>query len=89
QKLDYFVACLDVDLMDEAVKITSNIRDKGHSCNLSYKTNALKKQMTQADSMNAAKCIILGGEFKESAQLVVKDMKTGEQELIAAKKFLK
>ncbi|MHC5199639.1 MAG: histidine--tRNA ligase, partial [Planctomycetota bacterium] len=89
QKLDYFVACLDTDLMDEAVKIAANIREKGHSCNLSYKTNALKKQIKQADSMNAAKCIILGGEFKESAQLVVKDMKTGEQELIAAKKFLK
>ena len=45
--------------------------------------------MKQADSMNAAKCIILGGEYKDSAQLVVKDMKTGEQELIDAAAFLK
>lgn len=89
QKLDYFVACLDADLLDEAVKITAKLREKGCASNFSYKTTALKKQMKQADSMNAAKCIILGGEFKDSAQLVIKDMKTGEQELIDAKSFLK
>ena len=89
QKLDYFVACLDVDLMDEAVRIAAGIREKGHSCNLSYKTNALKKQMKVADSMNAAQCIILGGEFKDSKQLVVKDMRTGEQELVDVQSFLK
>ena len=89
QRLDYFVACLDTDLLDEAVKITAKLRKKGYAANFSYKTGSLKKQIKTADSMNAAKCIILGGEFKESAQLVIKDMKTGEQELIDAESFLK
>ena len=89
QTLDYFVACLDADLFDKAIEITSRIRQQGHSANLNYKTNALKKQMKAADAMNTAKCIIIGGELKESNQLVVKDMKTGEQELVNADTFLK
>ncbi len=89
QKLDYFVACLDDDLLDKAVEITAKLRQKGYAANFSYKTVALKKQMKQADSMNAAKCIILGGEFKDSNQLVVKNMATGEQELVNATAFLK
>ena len=89
QKLDYFVACLDAALMDDAVRITAKLRVEGYACNFSYKTVALKKQMKMADSMNAAKCIILGEEFKEQNQLFVKDMKTGEQELIDANVFLK
>ncbi|MHC4525312.1 MAG: histidine--tRNA ligase [Planctomycetota bacterium] len=89
QKLDYFVACVDGDLLDEAVAITAKIRQKGCSANLSYKTGSLKKQIKTADSMNAAKCIIVGGELKEDGKLVVKDMKTGEQELIDAASFLK
>ncbi|MDH4202717.1 MAG: histidine--tRNA ligase [Phycisphaerae bacterium] len=89
QTLDYFVACLDADLFGKALKVTAALRQQGHSANLNYKTNALKKQMKAADAMNAAKCIIIGGELKESNQLVVKDMKTGEQELIDAMTFLK
>ncbi|MHC5083413.1 MAG: histidine--tRNA ligase [Planctomycetota bacterium] len=89
QKLDYFVACLDKDLFDEAVKLIAKTRQKGYSSNFSYKTGALKKQMKLADSMNAAKCIILGGEFKDEGELVIKDMQTGEQELVLADEFLK
>jgi histidyl-tRNA synthetase len=89
QKLDYFVACLDADLLDKAVNITAQLREKGHASNFSYKTGALKKQMKVADSMNAAKCIILGAEFKDSKQLVVKDMQTGEQELLDAESLFK
>jgi histidyl-tRNA synthetase len=87
QKLDYFVACLDTDLLDKAVEITAKLRENGYASNFSYKTTALKKQMKVADSMNAAKCIIVGGELKESGQLVVKDMKTGEQTLVDAAAF--
>jgi histidyl-tRNA synthetase len=87
QALDYFVACVDADLFDRAVEITAAIRQKGHSANLSYKTNALKKQMKAADAMNAAQCIIIGGELKEANQFVVKDMKTGEQKRVNANRF--
>lgn len=89
QTLDYFVACVDDALFDRAIELTAKIRQQGHSANLSYKTGSLKKQMKAADSMNAAKCIIVGGELKEKNQLVIKNMKTGDQELVDATVFLK
>jgi histidyl-tRNA synthetase len=89
QTLDYFVACAGPEFVDDAVALTARIRAAGYSCNYSYKTVALAKQMKQADSMNAVKCVIVGQELTQSNQLVVKDMKTGEQESVDADTFLK
>jgi histidyl-tRNA synthetase len=89
QTLDYFVACAGPEFVHEAVALTARIRAAGFSCNYSYKTAALGKQMKQADAMNAAKCIIVGQELSQSGQLAVKDMKSGEQELVDAGSFLK
>lgn len=89
QTLDYFVACAGPEFFDDAVALMARIRQAGFSCNYSYKTTALGKQMKQADSMNAAKCVIVGQELAQSNQLVVKDMKTGEQELVDADTFLR
>ncbi len=89
QKLDYFVACVDKELFDVAVGVMAQIRDNGYACNFSYKTGALGKQMKQADAMGAAKCVIIGGEYKDEGKLVVKDMTSGEQILVDTGAFLK
>ena len=89
QALDYFIACAGPEFVDNAVALLARIRQAGFSCNYSYKTTALGKQMKQANSMNAAKCIIVGQELSQSNQFVVKDMKTGEQELVDADTFLR
>lgn len=88
QKLDYFVACVDETLLDKAIEITAALRQKGNSANFSYKAGSLKKQMKQADSMNAVKCVILGSELKEQGELVVKDMRSGSQKNITIQKLL-
>ena len=89
QSLDYFVACAGPEFVDDAVALMALIREAGYSCNYSYKTTALGKQMKQADLMNAAKCIIVGQELSQFGQLIVKDMKSGEQGPVDAGKFLK
>lgn len=89
QTLDYFVACAGPEFVQQAVALTARVRAAGFSCNYSYKTTALGKQMKQADAMNAAKCIIVGQELSQSGQLAVKDLKTGEQILADAASFLK
>jgi len=45
------------------------------------------KQLKEASAQNAKKCIIIGAEFKNN-QLVLKDMATGEQELVDYNEFL-
>jgi len=62
------------------------LRRTGLSANFDYKGAKLGKQLKQASEQNARKCIIIGDEFKDN-KLVVKDMATGEQQLIEVNKF--
>jgi histidyl-tRNA synthetase len=87
-QLDYFVACIpDVSFddnsipEDQAVKLIAMLRRRGLSADFSYKFGSLSNQLKQASERKARKCIIIAEEFK-SGQLVVKDMATGEQDLI-------
>jgi len=86
-KLDYFVACVDGAYGQDAVKLTMKLRSAGLIANFSYKAGKLGKQMKQASGQNARKCIIIGEEYKDN-KLAVKDMATGEQELIGCDEFL-
>jgi histidyl-tRNA synthetase len=86
QKLDYFVACVDEVHRQNAIELTMKLRSAGFAANFSYKATKLSKQLKQASEQNTEKCIIIGEEFKEN-KLVVKDMATGEQELVDVDKF--
>ncbi|MHC4807926.1 MAG: histidine--tRNA ligase, partial [Planctomycetota bacterium] len=80
-KLDYFVAVADRLMTHADMKIVARLRSKGYSAAFSYKTTNLSKQLKEASDQNAQKCIIIGEEFKNN-ELVIKDMATGEQELV-------
>lgn len=82
QALDYFVACADSSLFDDAVAIAAALRSKGYSCDYSYKPAALAKQLKQADALKAARCIIVGQELSQEGKLIVRNMASGGQELI-------
>ena len=87
RKLDYFVACLKDDLRDVAIETVAKLRKAGFAADLSYKSASLKKQLKQATAWGARKCVIIGDEYSEAKKLVVKDMATGEQKLVAAEGF--
>jgi len=87
RQLDYFVAYTDESLASEVIKAAAKIRTAGFSANFSYKANKLAKQFKQASEQNAKKTIIIGGEFIENQEFAVKDMQSGEQEVIKADTF--
>ena len=96
--LDFFVVCVpgtnfeqdseDREPMgeDEVVRQTAKLREAGYRANFSYKFGSLGKQLREAYDQNAQKCIIIGEEFRDR-QLVVKDIVTGEQELVDYDEF--
>jgi histidyl-tRNA synthetase len=86
--LDYFIACLDSDLLSDAVAIAANLRSKGLKADFSYKSVALGKQLKQASARGAGKCIIVGAEYADNKELAIKDMTTGEQETVKVESFL-
>jgi len=88
RQIEHFVVLADPSLLRELYRITAQIRSSGHSANFSYKAGGLSKQLKEAAGQNAQKCVILGQEYAEKKQLVVKDMGTGEQALVDAEQFL-
>ena len=86
RRLDYFIAYTDRAFLDKAIEITAKLRKAGLAADFSYKGGGLRKQLKEASSANAKKCIIIGQEY-DNGELVVKDMTTGEQETILEDKF--
>ena len=87
QELDFFVACVNEGYKRATVELTMKLRSKGLFTNFSYKTAKLTKQLKLASGLNARKCIIIGDEFKDK-KIAIKDMATGEQELVNYDEFL-
>ena len=84
--IDYFVAFAEDSLQSEVLKLTAKLRRAGFKTDFSYKGGSLGKQLKQASALNAAKCVIIGQEYK-SGQLVVKNMADGSQQNITEKDF--
>jgi histidyl-tRNA synthetase len=87
RRLDYFVACTDDAYREATIKLTMKLRTGGWKTGFSYKAAKLAKQLKEASDQNAKRCVIIGSEI-ESDQLIVKNMATGEQEVVKFGKFL-
>ena len=86
KELDYFVACVG-GFTEETYRIIANLRQMGYSANFSYKTASLSKQLKEASVQNARQCIIIGVEELEEDKVTIKNMATGEQELVGRDEF--
>ncbi len=86
RQIDYFVACIG-HIGNEAWRIIAKLRSMGYSANISYKTGGLSKQLKEASAQNAGKCIIIGEEELKEGKIGIKDMATGEQELVGRDEF--
>ncbi len=86
--IEYFVAVADPQFVDAMYRVVAQIRSKGHSANFSYKQGGLSKQLKEAAGQNAGKCVIVGQEYAQNRQLVVKNMVGGGQETLAEDQFL-
>lgn len=87
-KIDYFVAYAEELYKRDAVDLVAQLRGKNKIANFSYKGGGLGKQLKEASSQNAEKCIIVGSEI-ERGELAIKDMTTGEQVTMKAEEFIK
>lgn len=86
--LDVFVIDAGSELFPKAVEITSQLRRAGFACDFSYKRQAIGKQFAQAEKRGARLAIVVGAELAESGQLTVKNMRTGQQQAVAAAELL-
>ncbi|MDI6450850.1 histidine--tRNA ligase [Anaerobaca lacustris] len=88
RRLEFFVACADGALAKAMYAVAARLRACGRSANFSYKLGGLSKQLKEASAQNAGRCIIIGQEYLDKQELIVKDMASGEQTQIHVDRFL-
>jgi len=89
RRLDYFVAFAGEEFAGKAFELMARLRRAGLAANFSYKASKLGRQLKQAAAEGAGRCVIIGQEFNQAGQVLVKDMNTGEQRPIDLETFLK
>lgn len=88
KKIEYYVIPLDNELSIDAVELTAKIRAAGKNADFSYKSGKLGKLMKTASDLNAQNTIILGQEYIQDKQIVIKNMATSQQETTSLQDFL-
>jgi histidyl-tRNA synthetase len=102
QQVEYYVTCADSTFTKDIFSITAKIRERGHSAAFNYglwldpdgqpiKVPSLSKQLKDASSQNAKRCIIIGQEYAKAGHpLIIKDMTgpDGTQRTVRSDVFL-
>jgi histidyl-tRNA synthetase len=78
-KPDAFIAYLDEEAKVEAIKVASELRKAGIAVIIATGDKSLRGQMRQANSSGTACTLILGKQEITSRNVILRDMKTGEQ----------
>ncbi len=82
QNPDYYLVCLGDKAKDYSLNLLIKIRNAGISIDSDFEKKSIKAQMKAADKSNAHYSLILGDDEISQNKIVLKNMKTGEQELV-------
>jgi histidyl-tRNA synthetase len=76
---DVYVAPVNHNVINEAIKISQTLRKAGISTIIDMMGRSLGKQFEYADKKNIPKVVIVGERELEEESVTLRDMKTGEQ----------
>lgn len=88
EQLDVFVIDADEKFFPSVLEIAGKLRAANLAVDFSYKRQAVGKQFKQASSRGARFTVVVGQEYEQGGQLVIKDMSAGSQTSIGAEAFL-
>ena len=80
--LDVYVAPISADVRVKAYEITQTLRQNGFKTDVDLNGKKFKKLMNYADKINVEKMIIIGANDLAEGKVTVKDMVSGDQELV-------
>nr|WP_295000059.1 histidine--tRNA ligase [uncultured Methanobrevibacter sp.] len=86
--LDVYVAPISKDVQTKAFEITQTLRQNGIRTDVDLNGKKFKKLMNYADKIKVPKIIIVGAKDLEEEKVTVKDMVSGEQELVAIENLI-
>ncbi len=81
-KLDLYIVKINKELTSEVFEIGAAVRRSDLSVDFDYFDRSVKAQMREANKLNARYVLFIGGEEYENGGANLKNMSTGEQQLI-------
>ncbi len=82
-KLDVFVIPVNQTMNTTAIEITQQLRTYGISTDFDQLRRGIGKSLKYADAKHAEKVIIVGPKELENKTVILRDMRTGAQEIVA------
>ena len=80
--LDYLLLCLDDESLAHGFNLLRRLRQQGHNTDIYPTAAKLGKMMKYADQRGAPRVVIIGSREARSGEYTVKDMRTGNQEVV-------
>ena len=87
KKLDFFVIPLNSDMIKKSFEIANNLREKGLLVDIDLLKRGISKSLKYASSINANKVIIVGPDELKQDTVSIRDMKSGNQEIVKINKI--
>ena len=87
EEIDIFIVTFDKNLSDDIFKLASTLRNKGFKIEFDYLKRSIKAQMREANKLNTHFVLFVGGEEYRDGNFKLKNMKTGEEQLIPFNKL--
>ena len=87
EEIDLYIVTLDKELKGKANELAVMLRRNNLKIDLDYLSRSVKAQMREANKYNSKYVLLLGGEEYKRGEIVLKDMKKGEQETIELEKI--
>ena len=86
-RLDYLISPIG-NTLKECIEVNQALQRQGIKSEIYLNKDPLKKQLSYADEKEIDKVIIIGEDEVEKEQLIIKNMKTGEQTKVSRKEWL-
>ena len=85
---DYFIVIVNDEVRQKAFEIANKLREK-YNVEIDFKRKNIGNQFKFADKLNAKNVIVIGPDELKEGKVKVKDMKTGEENLVEVDELLK
>jgi histidyl-tRNA synthetase len=81
-KTDVYIIPINEELVGKSIEIAQKLRKEGISADFDLLSRGVGKSLKYANARNAKKAIIIGPKELENNSVTIRDMKTGNQELV-------
>ncbi|MFQ5927518.1 MAG: histidine--tRNA ligase, partial [Terriglobia bacterium] len=85
---DVFIAWLGESARQEALRLTRTLREKDFCVEMAYEEAKLRKSLQLADKLGARFTVILGEDELKQGKLTLREMATGQQQLLSQAELL-